>query len=245
MRVAWFSAGVSSFLATYLERDSIDRVVYIHIDDQHHDTMRFVKDSEALICKPIEILQSRYKSVNEVVKAHRYINGVGGAKCTAILKKRVRKEWESQLKGEPLEYVWGMDLSESNRAERLIENMPEYTHMFPLIERQITKAECHAIANRLGLKRPTMYDMGYSNNNCIGCVKGGIGYWNKIRVDFPDVFKQRSELERLIGASCLGEMIDGKKHKLYLDELDPHRGRMEDEIIEDCNIMCQIMSMEL
>lgn len=31
-----------------------------------------------------------------------------------------------------------------------------------------------------------MYDLGYANNNCIGCVKGGIGYWNKIRIDFPE-----------------------------------------------------------
>jgi len=77
-----------------------------------------------------------------------------------------------------------------------------------------------------------MYDLGYSNNNCIGCVKGGMGYWNKIRIDFPQVFKERAELERLIGASC----ING----VYLDELDPNRGRMEDEIMEDCSIFCQL-----
>lgn len=240
MRISWFSAGISSFLATYLERDSIDRIVYIHIDDQHPDTMRFVKDCEALIGKPIEIIQSRYKSVDEVVRAHKYINGVGGARCTFILKKRTRKEWEYQFKGQQLEYVWGMDLSEKNRADRLIESMPDFKHIFPLIDRQITKEDAHAISKYLGLKRPVMYDMGYSNNNCIGCVKGGIGYWNKIRIDFPEVFKKRAELERLIGNSCLSEQIDGKKQKLFLDELDPVRGRIEDEIMEDCNIMCQL-----
>ena len=34
--------------------------------------------------------------------------------------------------------------------------------------------------------------MGYNNNNCIGCIKGGMGYWNKIRVDFPEVFEKRN-----------------------------------------------------
>lgn len=77
-----------------------------------------------------------------------------------------------------------------------------------------------------------MYDMGYSNNNCIGCVKGGMGYWNKIRVDFPEVFQRMSKLEREIGHSC----IKG----VYLDELDPDRGRMEDEIMQDCGIMCYL-----
>ncbi len=37
-----------------------------------------------------------------------------------------------------------------------------------------------------------MYDLGYPNNNCIGCVKGGMGYWNKIRKDFPEVFQKRA-----------------------------------------------------
>ena len=32
-----------------------------------------------------------------------------------------------------------------------------------------------------------MYDLGYPNNNCIGCIKGGMGYWNRIRKDFPDI----------------------------------------------------------
>ena len=88
------------------------------------------------------------------------------------------------------------------------------------------------MCERLGLKRPAMYDLGYNINNCIGCVKGGMGYWNKIRVDFPDIFESRSKLEREIGSSILKEC--------YLDELAPNRGRMSDEILTDCNIFCML-----
>ena len=77
-----------------------------------------------------------------------------------------------------------------------------------------------------------MYDLGYRNNNCIGCVKGGMGYWNKIRIDFPEVFERMAKLEREIGHSC----ING----IFLDELEPGRGRMEDEIIPDCSVMCYL-----
>ena len=230
MKVSWFSAGVSSFIATYLERETIDKVLYIHIDDQHTDTMRFVKDCEKALGKEIEILQSKYKSVDNVIKQFRFINGPYGARCTDVLKKRVRKEWEHG-KGR-ITYVWGYDSTEKNRAERLLEAMPEYDHVFPLIDRSISKEDAHGMIRELGIKRPAMYDIGYSNNNCVGCVKGGMGYWNRIRQDFPEVFNRMASREREIGNSCIKEV--------FLDELDPDRGRMEDEITEDCSIICQL-----
>ena len=230
MKVSWFSAGVSSFIATYLERETIDKVLYIHIDDQHTDTMRFVKDCEKALGKEIEILQSKYKSVDNVIKQFRFINGPYGARCTDVLKKRVRKKWEHG-KGR-ITYVWGYDSTEKHRAERLLESMPEYDHVFPLVDRSISKEDAHGMLRELGIKRPAMYDIGYSNNNCVGCVKGGMGYWNRIRQDFPEVFNRMASREREIGNSCIKEV--------FLDELDPDRGRMEDEITEDCSIICQL-----
>lgn len=232
LKVCWISAGVSSFIAGYLERESIDEYIYIDIDNQHPDSMRFVKDCEKALGKPIEILKSRYGSVENVIKQFRFINGPYGAKCTQVLKKRVRKEWEYLHRDYELTYVWGFDLKEKNRADRLDEATPDVKNQYPLIERGLSKQEAHAILDMLGIKRPVMYDMGYSNNNCIGCVKGGMGYWNKIRVDFPEVFQKMSELEREVGHSC----IKG----VFLDELEPGRGRMEDEITQDCSIMCYL-----
>ena len=113
--------------------------------------------------------------------------------------------------------------------------MSDYDHEFPLIDNYLLKEECHGIADKLGLKRPVMYDLGYPNNNCIGCVKGGMGYWNKIRADFPEVFERRAKQERLIGHSC----IKG----IYLDELEPDRGNMNMEIMEDCTISSQLLTM--
>ena len=230
MTVSWFSAGVSSFIATWLMRDTIDKVLYIHIDDHHPDTLRFINDCQQALGFDIEHMQSQYKSVDNVIQQFQFINSRYGARCTDILKKRVRKEWEHGKTD--LTYVWGYDASEQHRADRLIEAMPKQKHVFPLIEKGISKEETHGMLAELGIARPAMYDLGYRNNNCIGCVKGGMGYWNRIRVDFPDVFERMAKREREIGHTC----ING----VYLDELEPDRGRFETEIMEDCGIICQL-----
>ncbi|SDY29783.1 phosphoadenosine phosphosulfate reductase [Eubacterium barkeri] len=234
MKIVWFSAGVSSFIAAYLAKN-VDEIIYTHINDQHPDSLRFVHDAEKVLGKPILITQSRYKSVNNVIQGVGYIKAPYGAPCTNILKRRVRKEWERNNPGRHT-YVWGLDATEKERAERLEENMPEYDHEFPLIEAGITKQEAHGMAKRLGIKRPYMYELGYKNNNCIGCVKGGMGYWNKIRTDFPDVFQSRVEIERKLGFSILKD----KNGPVFLDELDPKRGRNEKMILPECGIMCEL-----
>ena len=233
LKVCWISAGVSSFIAGYLERDTIDKFIYIDIEDQHPDSMRFIKDCERVLGKEIEILKSPYGSVENAIKTAGVIRlQAGFAPCTNWLKKRVRKEWEYENREYDITYVWGFDCTEKHRAERLKETMFEYNHNFPLIDRNLGKPDAHAMCEALGIKRPAMYDLGYNNNNCIGCVKGGMGYWNKIRVDFPEVFESRAKLERKIGYSILKEC--------FLDELDSSRGRMSDEIMQDCNIFCYL-----
>lgn len=228
MKVCWISAGVSSFISAYLSKD-VDEYIYIDIDDQHPDSTRFIKDCEKALGKPIKILKSEYASVENVIRKNKYINGPSGAPCTKILKKKVRQQWENEHK-EPLTYVWGFDVNEKKRAERIKETYFEFQHEFPLIENSLTKEDAHGMLQELGIQRPMMYDLGYSNNNCIGCVKGGMGYWNKIRVDFPGVFEKRARLEREIGASCI--------RGVYLDELDPNRGNTN-EVIPECSLLCE------
>lgn len=217
-------------MAGYLA-ENVDEYIYIDIENQHPDSMRFIKDCEKALGKSITILQSPYRNKENVIKSFRYINGPTGAKCTEVLKKRPRKEWEERHKEFDITYVWGIDIEERNRADRLLESMPHFCHEFPLIEKELSEPDVHGLFERLfSFSRPRMYDMGYKNNNCIGCVKGGMGYWNKVRADFPDVFASMSELEREVGHSC----ING----IYLDELAPNRGRINDEVIPECGIMC-------
>lgn len=242
LKVCWLSAGVSSFVAGYLVRDTVDYFIYIDVLDQHPDSLRFIKDCEKVLCKPVEILKSdEYKSVGDVCRAFRFVNSAYGARCTEVLKKRVRKKWEFEHQAFDITYVWGFDSNEKKRADNMIESMPDFNHEFPLIDRKLTKADAHGICASLGIKRPAMYDLGYSNNNCIGCVKGGKGYWNQIRRDFPEVFADRAKMEREIGHSILHD----KNGMIFLDELDPNAGRMSEEIMGECSIACQMALEEV
>lgn len=237
-KVVWLSAGVSSFIAGYLVKDKVDDWIYIDIADQHPDSMRFIKDCEKVLGVEVQILRSdKFNSVEEVIRKYRYANGVHGAACTGILKKAVRKKWEQNHKEDDLTYVWGYDSEERSRAHNIKHNFPEFEHEFPLIDRGLTKQDAHGLIARLGIKRPVMYDLGYLNNNCIGCAKAGMWYWNKIRKDFPDVFESRAKLEREIGHS----FING----IYLDELDPNAGRKSDELTLDCGVICYLESMKI
>jgi len=246
--VSWFSAGVSSAVATKIAIKGIDEIIYTHIDDQHPDTMRFVRDCERWFGKPVTVLQHRYKDVETAIRMRGYgqIKNVkqGAAACTTYLKQQMRKEWEREHQDYDLTYVWGMDIEETkprppkniSRVDGIREAMRDQKHLFPLVDMNMTKAEAHEILAAEGIARPAMHDLGYHNNNCVGCVKGGMGYWNKIRRDFPEVFAARARLERLAG----GTILKDKNGLIYLDELDPERGRHLPPITDECGILCEI-----
>jgi hypothetical protein len=55
-------------------------------------------------------------------------------------------------------------------------------------------------------------------------------------VDFPEVFAQRARMERDIGST----MLRDAKGPIWLDELAPNRGKMADEIMDECDIFCMM-----
>ena len=118
-----------------------------------------------------------------------------------------------------------------------MQQYPQANTLVPLIEKGITKDNCAAIVLKAGIKLPEMYLLGYGNNNCIGCVKGGKGYWNKIRTDFPETFSDMAKAEREVGHSC----INGT----FLDELNPTAGNKLRIVTPDCGTFCEIEFADL
>ena len=237
IHVGMFSAGVSSAVAVKLVAGELDAIFYTHIDDQHPDTLRFVWDCHTWFDRDITIRRSPLRTVENAIRQASFVSTPRGTiPCSRLLKARVRKDWEREAGG-PFTYYWGLDAAEAGRAEGIERAMPRHEHRFPLLAQNISKQDAHDMLVAAGIKRPAMYELGYHNNNCVGCVRGGMGYWNRIREDFPEVFAARAKLEREIGGSC----ING----VYLDELEPERGRHQGPIVPDCGLMCERYKQDL
>jgi hypothetical protein len=89
-----------------------------------------------------------------------------------------------------------------------------------------------------------MYELGYQNNNCIGCIKAqSPSYWNKIRVDFPEVFKIRAELSDELGVRLVKMRVNGEDVRIFLSELPPDAGKGMEPIVDDCGILCSAMDL--
>ena len=195
--LSWFSCGDASAVAAKLAVEKYGDVCEVLYCDtfayEHPDNVRFFRDVECWIGKDIKVLRSYdYKDIYDVFEQTKYLVGIGGARCTTELKKNVRKAYQ---RVDDI-HIFGFTVEEQNRVDRFHRENPELVAEFPLVNSGITKADCHRIIRDAGIDIPAMYRLGYKNNNCIGCVKGGSGYWNKIRKDFPEIFEKMAKTER-------------------------------------------------
>ena len=238
----WFSCGAASAVAAKLTLDmygggSQVRVLNNPVAEEDADNLRFRADVESWLGVPVEtVSSSRYltNSAVDVWEKRKFMSGPKGAPCTIELKKMARQEWEKNNRADW--HVLGFTADEKTRHDRFV--LTERSNVLPvLIDAGITKAECYRILLAAGLKLPRVYDMGYPNANCIGCVKAtSPTYWNHVRKMHPDVFAARAEQSRRIGARLV--RVDNKR--LFLDELDPAAiGRPMAGMDVECGIFCE------
>ena len=241
--VCWFSCGAASAVAAKLvlaDKElcaQYDEVViaYCKIQEEHPDNERFFKECEVWFDHPIKVLMHEgYNGSIYNVFEKNYMRTPGGSPCTRALKKQVRTKFQKD--GDL--HVFGYTVEEEDRANKFIDANNEIETHWPLIDEQLRKEEVLAMIERAGIELPEMYKLGYEHNNCVGCVKGGMGYWNKIRKDFPAEFKRMADFEKRKGYTVLKEPADSAP--LYLHDLDPNRGRMSDEPKIECGIFCEM-----
>jgi len=231
--IAWFSCGIPSAVNARLAVEQYGAEVW-YCDssaEEHPDNMRFLRDVEDWIGTTVKFIRSqKYSSPTEVFEDRKYMAGIAGAPCTVELKKVPR--FENQRVDDI--HAWGYHVGEESRAERFQQNNPELRLAWPLIENGYTRQDCMAEIHNAGIKEPEMYRLGFEHNNCIGCVKAtSPKYWNKVRKHFPEVFRQRAEQSRRIGARLV--RVDGER--VFLDELGADN---QEDFFEDlsCGPQC-------
>ncbi len=263
--IAWWSGGVTSAVACKLCVDlyGIENVRFISIDtkNEDEDTLRFMLDCEKWYGKKIESISST-KIIQEVWREHKSLNVASGAICSTVLKRKVRELWQ---KTNEYDYqAFGFDLWEAKRAIGMTLNHKNAKAIYPLMMYGYSKKDCIKIIESAGIKVPRVYHLGYKNNNCFktGCVQGGIGYWQKIRREYPDKFDAMADMEHeLTNSKCkpvtmLKDQSDKakesgnwqvflKKHPAYpnLKELADFKPQKVEPLFE-CNGWCGINDLE-
>ena len=234
--VSWFSCGANSAVATKLaiKKYGLDRVEIVYCDTggEHPDNIRYLSECEAWFGKPIQVLRNeKYTDHMDLWEKERFISSPQGARCTVELKKalRIRYQQVDDIQ------IMGYSYDEKHRADRFNANFPEVYTDFILIDEKLQKKDCMGIMSGIGIELPVMYRLGFNNNNCIGCCKGGKGYWNHIRKHFPKHFERAAKIERI------------NKHSItdtYLDELDPNAGSHKEPVLS-CDFLCQSLDLDL
>lgn len=237
--VVWFSCGAASAVAakkTIEKYGKQHNVIIVNnpVINEHPDNERFLKDCEKWFGqKIIKAINKDFPNcdIREVFDKRKYISGVAGSPCTMLLKKEARYQFEKENHIDW--HVLGFTVDEKNRSDRFLKM--ERGNVIPiLIDLNLTKVDCFNIIMEAGIKLPEIYFLGYPNANCIGCVKSqSPTYWNLVRKTFPEIFNERAEQSRRIGA----KLVKLKGKRIFLDELkETDRGGKIQSW--ECSIFC-------
>jgi hypothetical protein len=240
--VVWFSCGAASAVAAQRTIEKYGnfctiRVVNNPVKEEDDDNRRFLRDVEKWLGINIEIATNPLFpecSAEEVWDRARFMSSPFGAPCTRELKKKARQEWEKNNQADW--HVLGFTSEEQDRYDRFV--LTEKENVLPvLIDDTITKQTCVYILEEANILLPRIYQMGYPNANCIGCVKAtSATYWNHVRKMHPDVFDRRALQSREIGA----KLVRWKGERMFLDELPAHaKGNSMKHLTFECGIFCE------
>ena len=244
--VSHFSCGAASAVATKLVlcQYPAEQVLILRawIKEEHEDNDRFSADCERWFGHPITVLRdTKYgASVLEVFRRRRYLKGQFGAPCAKALKRDVLEA--ASLPSDI--FVLGYTAEEEDRVDNFIDANNGRKVICPLVERGLKKADVLAMVERAGIRLPTMYLLGYNNNNCRCCIKGGEGYFNRMRVDFPENFIALADIQESIGpgAFLFRDRKTGERYSLR--DLPSGKGRHKEPEIS-CSFHCEMADQEI
>lgn len=244
-KVVRFSCGIPSAVAAAvaLAEFGHEAVEIVRSDtrSEHPDNERFMAECEEWWGKKVTVVGSdEYRDIWDVFRRERFIVSHQGAKCTGVLKREPFYAWARP--DDVLLFGYTADKRDAARANRLKAVAVEDVR-FPLIERGLTRSDCMAIIHRAGIREPEMYRLGFNNNNCRGCPKGGMGYWNQIRQHFPEEFERMAAIQRELGPGSAFLVRRGER--ITLDQLLPEDGRHEPQTDIECSVMCMLAEQEI
>lgn len=168
------------------------------------------------------------RDVWELFKDVRFIGNSRIAPCSRVLKQETAKEWiEENFSPEECVLHLGIDWTEDHRCNAPRENWLPYRVEFPMCEEPyLSKEDLLVELELLGIKRPKLYELGFSHNNCGGfCVRAGQGHFANLLKQKPELYKYHEDKEQEMrdflhkDVSILKRTVKGERQNLTLKEL--------------------------
>lgn len=192
--IAWWSGGITSAVACYIAVHRFKNVEICFIDTKNEDpdTYRFLRDCEKyLYGRSMTVLSNpNYDNIEQVWDRYNTLTTAHGAICSTELKREVRESYQNTQTDAAQIFGFENKKKEEKRHKNMRRNYPEINCISLLLAFGYTKGDCISMVERFGIRVPAAYYMEFENNNCLetGCVKGGIGYWQKYKQVFPERF---------------------------------------------------------
>ena len=207
--VVGFSGGVTSaWCAGWALRNyPRDQIVLLWHDtkEEHPDTYRFLREMAAALDLPITE-RSDGRSVTQVFRDEGFLGNNQNAPCARILKTVPGNLYVEELKarGHEVVKIVGFSAKEPKRVANAVAKAHHrgYWPRFPMIETGTTKQQAVDWCLSLDVRPSAMYCWA-EHANCVGCVKGGMAYWQAVAKNAPEVYAQRVALEEEFGHGIL------------------------------------------
>lgn len=245
--VCQFSCGAASAVATKLALAQYGathdvQIINAFLANEHEDSRRFLLECQKWLGQEIvQLRDEKYGAdIIQVFRRERFMKGRNGAPCTKLLKRRLLDAWKQP--GDVM--VFGYTAEEVDRLDDFRDRNPDRPVLAPLIDAGLGKEDCKAMILRAGIELPMMYRMGYDNANCIGCVKGGEGYYRAIREDFPEQFEELCKVQDELGPGSYLHRNRSTNERFSLRDLGEGPVR-RNEKLPACSFFCELAEADI
>lgn len=208
-RVVMFSGGTGSWAAAkrVVARHGSAEVTLLFTDTKMEDPDLYRFLEEAAVDVGAELVKiADGRNIWEVFRDERFLGNSRIDPCSKILKRRLADRWlEDHRDPEDTIVYVGVDWTEEHRFTRLRDRKKPWIYEAPLCEAPyITKLEIFDQLRAAGIRRPRLYDLGFSHNNCGGgCVKAGVGHFTNLARALPEVYRswelEEAKMQEFLG----------------------------------------------
>jgi hypothetical protein len=227
-----YSGCVGSLATTkrILEKQNKNDVILLFTDTliEDEDLYRFLNEtSDKFGCELVWLKDGR--TPWEVFKDVKWIGNSRIAQCSHKLKQKVAGDWiKANYKYDECILYVGIDWTEIHRLKSIVDNWKPYTMEAPMTKQPYhDKNIMFRELKESGIKKPKLYDMGFSHNNCGGfCVRGGQAHFINLLKENRELylFHENEELKmqqylKRDDVSILTRTVDGKKQTLTMKRL--------------------------